>query len=257
MIGGILPEGVHHVDTRTELTDAPLHPDEERYIARSVEGRRREFTTTRACARRALARLGIPPVPILPGARGAPQWPTGVVGSMTHCAGYRAAVVASSDETLTIGIDAETNAPLPQGVLEAVASPQEAAAVHALGRAHPGVRWDRLVFSAKESVYKAWFPLTERFLTFEDATITWDVPADGATCTSGGFRAELLVGGPWPTGRLLRGRWNLQDGLLCTSVVLPAPGRTRSAQWDRSSSVEPESAAVEEAGLTAVEIRPK
>jgi 4'-phosphopantetheinyl transferase EntD len=234
MIGDTLPAGVHYADTRTELDDAPLHPGEEQYIAQSVAGRRREFTTTRACARRALARLGIPPVPILPGVRGAPQWPAGVVGSMTHCAGYRAAAVARSHETLTIGIDAEANEPLPEGVLKAVASPQEAAALHALGRTHPEVHWDRLLFSAKESVYKAWFPLTERFLTFEEATVTWDAPADGGTYTSdgggtytsGGFSAELLVDGPWPTGRLLSGRWNLQDGLLCTSIVLPARGRT-------------------------------
>ncbi|MFF0740134.1 4'-phosphopantetheinyl transferase [Streptomyces sp. NPDC004111] len=226
MIGGTLPAGVHHADTRTELTDPPLHPGEEEYIALSVDGRRREFTTTRACARRALAALGIASVPILPGVRGAPQWPAGVVGSMTHCTGYRAAAVASTADTLTVGIDAEVNEPLPDGVLEAVSFPHEAAAVHALGRTQPQVRWDRLLFSAKESVYKAWFPLTERFLTFEDARITWDVPGDGRTVTAGRFTAELLVGGPWPTGRLLPGRWNLQDGLLCTSIVLPARLRT-------------------------------
>ncbi|MGW6568825.1 4'-phosphopantetheinyl transferase family protein [Streptomyces sp. NPDC054975] len=221
MIGEILPAGVHHADSRTDLTYEPLHPEEEQHIALSVDTRRREFTTTRACARKALARLGLPSVPILPGPRGAPQWPAGVVGSMTHCAGYRAAAVAHAGDALTIGIDAEPNEPLPDGVLEAVAFPQEAAAVHALGRTHPGVCWDRLLFSAKESVYKAWFPLTERFLTFEDATITWDTPSDARPTTSGGFQAELLVEGPWPTGRHLPGRWTVRDGLLCTSIVLP------------------------------------
>ncbi|MFD3513677.1 4'-phosphopantetheinyl transferase [Streptomyces sp. NPDC058657] len=225
MIGGALPDGVHHADSRTDLVDVPLHPGEERYIAPSVDSRRREFTTTRACARKALAALGIASVPILPGVRGAPRWPDGVVGSMTHCEGYRAAAVAPADAFLTLGIDAEENGPLPDGILETIAFPQEQAAVHALRRTHPAVRWDRLLFSAKESVYKAWFPLTERFLTFEDARITWEAPADGSAATSGGFTAELLVGGPWPTGRRLRGRWNLQDGLLCTAIALPARGR--------------------------------
>ncbi|MFJ3586828.1 4'-phosphopantetheinyl transferase [Streptomyces sp. NPDC090127] len=221
MIGEILPPGVQYADSRTDLTHEPLHPDEERHIALSVATRRREFTTTRTCARRALSRLGVPSVPILPGPRGAPRWPAGIVGSMTHCVGYRAAAVAHAADALTIGIDAEPNEPLPDGVLEAIASPQEAATVHALGRARTGVCWDRLLFSAKESVYKAWFPLTARFLTFEDATVTWDAPSDARQATTGTFHAELLVEGPWPTGRRLPGRWTVHGGLLCTSVVLP------------------------------------
>lgn len=220
MIGDILPAGVRYADSRTDLTHEPLHPEEEQHIALAVDTRRREFTTTRTCARKALAGLGIPSVPILPGQRGAPQWPTGVVGSMTHCVGYRAAAVARAGEALTIGIDAEPNEPLPDGVLEAIAFPKESAAVDALGRTNTGVCWDRLLFSAKESVYKAWFPLTERFLSFEDATITFDVDGDSRTGTSGGFHAELLVEGPWPTGRRMAGRWSVRDGLLGTSIVL-------------------------------------
>ncbi|MEU9701202.1 4'-phosphopantetheinyl transferase superfamily protein [Streptomyces sp. NPDC047981] len=221
MIGDILPAGVPYADSRTDLPHAPLHPEEEQHIALAVDVRRREFTTTRACARKALAGLGVPSVPILPGRRGAPQWPAGVVGSMTHCAGYRAAAVARADRTLTIGIDAEPNAPLPDGVLEAVAFPGEGDAVRSLARVNSAVCWDRLLFSAKESVYKAWFPLTERFIGFEEATIDLDVGGDSRNRTSGEFLAELLVEGPWPTGRRMTGRWTVRDGLICTAIVLP------------------------------------
>jgi 4'-phosphopantetheinyl transferase EntD len=74
--------------------EAVLFPEEEAVIARAVPKRRQEFTTARHCARTALATLGAPPAPILPGEMGAPTWPPGYVGTMTHCAGYRAAAIA-------------------------------------------------------------------------------------------------------------------------------------------------------------------
>jgi 4'-phosphopantetheinyl transferase EntD len=89
--------------------------------AAAVEGavaERREFGTVRHCARKALLRIGVPPVPVLPDVDGAPRWPVGVVGSMTHCAGYRAAAVARSSELCSVGIDAEPHAPLPDDSLD-------------------------------------------------------------------------------------------------------------------------------------------
>ncbi|WP_158717200.1 4'-phosphopantetheinyl transferase family protein [Streptomyces sp. NRRL F-4474] len=77
----------------------------------AVAARRREFATVRRCARQSLAALGIPPMPLLPGERGAPLWPRGTVGSMTHCLGYRAAAAARADEITALGIDAEPHQP--------------------------------------------------------------------------------------------------------------------------------------------------
>jgi 4'-phosphopantetheinyl transferase EntD len=48
------------------------------------------------------------------------------------------------------------------GVLDRISLPDERAMLGDL--AAPGPRWDLLLFSAKESVYKAWFPLTGRWL---------------------------------------------------------------------------------------------
>ena len=104
-----------------------LFPAEEAAIARAVAKRRSEFATGRACARAALAKLGLPPVPIVPGLRGAPQWPAGVTGSITHCAGYRASAVARLTDVAGIGLDAEPNDALPGGVLERIAVAQEQA----------------------------------------------------------------------------------------------------------------------------------
>src|SRR6202034_758387 len=123
------------------------------------------------------------------GARGEPRWPAGVVGSITHCAGYPACAVARTVDLVTVGIDAEPNEALPSGVLAEDASTRERERLRELARHEPAVCWDRLLFSAKEAVYKAWFPLAERWLGFEDATVSID-PAQGT------FEARLLVSGP-------------------------------------------------------------
>jgi hypothetical protein len=81
VIEQILPPGVAAEEAFGDLPDVVLFPDEETVVANAVEKRRREFATARACARAALAKLGVPPVPIVPGHRGAPRWPQGVVGS--------------------------------------------------------------------------------------------------------------------------------------------------------------------------------
>jgi 4'-phosphopantetheinyl transferase EntD len=86
-----------------------------------------------------------------------------------------------------------------------------------LEHAPAGVHWDRLIFSAKESVYKAWFPLTRRWLDFDEAAITLDP-------SSGTFSARLLVPPPFVGGRSLTGfdgRFLVQDGLVLTAIVLP------------------------------------
>ena len=80
MLADMLPPEVAAVEAFGDLLDIVLFPEEEAVLVRAVDKRRREFTTARACARAALATLGLPPAPIVPGLRGAPQWPPGVVG---------------------------------------------------------------------------------------------------------------------------------------------------------------------------------
>jgi 4'-phosphopantetheinyl transferase EntD len=217
VIEEILPPPVASVEAFGDLPDAVLLPGEEAVVAAAVEKRRREFTTVRVCARAALAKIGVPPAPIIPGQRGAPQWPPGVVGSMTHCAGYRASAVALDRDIVTIGLDAEPHDKLPDGVLGVVSCAAERAELAALTAARPDVCWDRMLFSAKESVYKAWFPLTHRWLNFEEASVSFD-PVRGI------FSARLLVEGPIVNGAVLtgfEGRWAVSHGLIVTAIFIP------------------------------------
>ncbi|WP_406005770.1 4'-phosphopantetheinyl transferase superfamily protein [Streptomyces sp. NBC_00637] len=228
MIGELLPESVVAVEAFgeegvREFGDAPLYPQEEALLERAVAKRRREFTVVRSCARRAMEKLGVPAQPVLPGERGAPQWPDGLTGSMTHCEGYCAAALVRSADLASLGIDAEPHEGLPEGVLSAVALPAEAERLGGLAAGHPEVHWDRLLFSAKESVYKAWFPLTRRWLDFSEADIDL-TPATGPDgSTHGVFRARLLVPGPVVGGHRLGhfdGRWTVRRGLVATAVTV-------------------------------------
>ncbi len=218
MIEAILPAAAHAAESLGEREPPPLLRGEEELVAGAVAKRRREFAAGRDCARRALAALSVPPAPILSGPRGEPLWPAGVVGSIAHCAGYAAAAVARAEEVAALGIDAEPHAPLPPGVLETIARPEELDRIEALAAAQPAIHWDRLLFCAKESIYKAWYPLTGRPLEFGEASVSFD-PGRG------GFGARLLVPAPAVGGKRWnepRGRWLVAGGLALTAVAVMA-----------------------------------
>ncbi|QBJ98154.1 4'-phosphopantetheinyl transferase superfamily protein [Rhodococcus sp. ABRD24] len=219
MIERILPAGIASSELFEDPPGLQPHPQEESLIARAVEKRRREFIGARHCARLAMADLGVDPAPILRGDKGSPVWPRGIVGSLTHCDGYRAAVLGHAMQVRALGIDAEPNGPLPNGVLDAVSRPEERAWLATVDSSV--VHWDRLLFCAKETTYKAWFPLTGRWLGFEDAHITFTSDADGADGTMGSFHSRLLVPGGTLDGPPLAsfdGRWIVSDGLIVTSI---------------------------------------
>jgi 4'-phosphopantetheinyl transferase EntD len=103
-------------------------------------------------------------------------------------------------------------------MLDLIARDEERVRLAALAGQAPGVSWDRLLFSAKESVYKTWYPLARRWLGFESADIVIDAHA-------GTLTARLLVPAPVVNGApltVLPGRWLASGGLLVTAIVLPA-----------------------------------
>ncbi|GHH58270.1 4'-phosphopantetheinyl transferase [Lentzea cavernae] len=214
MLEQLLPPPIAAVERYDDAEPVELFPEEEAQIGNAVAKRRFEFGTVRACAREAMRRLDVAPAAILPGPKREPLWPEGVVGSLTHCQGYRAAALARASDFATIGIDAEPHQPAPDGVLGAIAIPAELDRMPGLRAADPKICWDRLLFSAKESTYKAWFPVTRRWLGFEDADIT--LGADGT------FHSRILLPDSPITG--FDGRWLVQGDVLVTSIAVPAGG---------------------------------
>jgi len=214
----LLPATVETEHATTDASGDVLFPAEQAAVAGAVAKRRAEFATVRDCARRALNRLGHPPAPILPGPTREPEWPAGVVGSLTHCDGYRAAAVARTGDILTVGVDAETHEPLPGGVARLVTVGDEPRRLAQLTDAVPGVAWDRVLFSAKESIYKAWFPLARAWLDFTECELTIDPDA-------GTFTGRLLVAGPTIGSRTIErftGRWVIHASHILTAAWEPA-----------------------------------
>ncbi len=209
-LDAILPEGAVAVERgAVEAQDAgpaetpELYPVEEELIAGASEGRRREFAEARWCAREALRRLGVAAGAIPADGSGAPVWPDGVVGSITHKGGYRAAVVARRENLAGIGIDAEPDERLPAGVLEAIASAAELDRVEALLERRPGLAWDRLLFCAKEAAVKAAYPMGPGFGGVRSVEVSLDPRAQ-----------TLTVGVEHAEGPTVRGAWVQRAGLL-------------------------------------------
>jgi 4'-phosphopantetheinyl transferase EntD len=212
MIERLLPPGVVSTEAWGDEQSALIFPEERAQIGNAVASRLQEFATCRSLARRALSQLGIPQTPILRGGRGEPLWPPGVVGSITHCTGYRAAAAAECTRMASLGIDAEVHDALPQEVVESVLVDEEIAWLeNAPDRRH----WDRVLFSAKESIYKAWFPLTRRWLDFKGVQVTIEI-------AEGTFHARPLGKMPEESGKILRrisGCFLIDDDILITAAL--------------------------------------
>ncbi len=221
MIETICPERVACCSARSNTFGAgielsSLFEIEEQGLGKAVPERRLEFRIGRACARRALVRLGSDPVAIPIGASREPLWPEGVVGSISHCEGLVMAAVAKRSNYQSIGIDAEVNQALPREVFSTVFSEDELNRLDALPSI--GVCWDRLVFSAKESVFKTWYPLEKAWLDFTDCDVTIQPSMQMFTAH---VRATLHRNGPC-TERNYVGRFVFDATHLVTAIFCPS-----------------------------------
>jgi 4'-phosphopantetheinyl transferase EntD len=194
-----------------------LLPEELHHVAAVVPRRRREFTAGRNCARAALRALGVQAGAIGVGTRRAPQFPEGISGTITHTDGYCAASVIRRGVVLSIGIDAECNAALEEGVAALVLRDDERAWLRRLpdaGASH----WSTLVFSAKEAFYKAYFQLCQIELEFADASVELDPGRMSFSLRL--WRRDLP---DYFRQRRFEGRFSVDSGHVYTAIALPHP----------------------------------
>ena len=192
-----------------------LLPGEEDILGpRALEQRRRYFALGRAAARDALAELGLPEVVIGRGPAGEPLWPDGIVGAISHAGDTAVAVVGRNTDYAGLGVDVEELARGPSArAARLVCRPSEMewADVEA------GTRRLTMLFSAKEAVFKAVFPMSRVWLGFADAELAW-------VAERCGFDARLLKGaGPsLPAGSVLPVYCTLTDTqVLSTAYCRP------------------------------------
>lgn len=142
-----------------------LLTEEAAAFAGSVVKVRRASGAARIVARQLLQQFGHPPCALPKGAAGAPVWPAGIIGSMAHDSRIAVAAVGMRGDVGALGVDIEPAEPLPSELLDLVATPQEQ-----LKLAYDAYR-GRLLFVAKEAVYKAVYPLDRMFLEHHDVEI--------------------------------------------------------------------------------------
>ena len=209
----MLPAGTRCVELHSSAQDLTrfhsLAPAERQLVENAVDRRKADFGDSRWCAHQAMQPL-TEDQPIMRGVRGMPVFPVGITGSLTHTEGFRAALVGRSQRWRSLGIDAEPARKLPDGVLQAISNRQERRRLSKLA-VENGVEFaETVLFSAKEATYKAWFPLTHRFLDFDQADI--DVRSDGT------FTSYLLTR-PVPVP-FIQGRWLVRDGVVVTLAAV-------------------------------------
>lgn len=216
----ILPTVVEAAEVLLPAALTELTAREATQIRSAREKRVREFQAGRHCARAALARLGITGFSLLNDPDRAPCWPPGVAGSLTHTTvaekrTWSGVAVARIADLASIGIDAEPNEDLDAKLWPRILYGDERNALEAEASADRG-KLARLVFSAKESVYKCQYALSRQFLEFSDVSLEWDA-------RRGTFVGTLRRdAGPFETGRRFPGRFLATDTVLLTAVVLEA-----------------------------------
>jgi 4'-phosphopantetheinyl transferase EntD len=211
LLDGVFPADIAVAWSRVSDAPAALFPEEDALLVKAVAKRRREFAHGRSCARRALAVHGAAPAPLLVGAAREPLWPHGFVGSITHDRELCVAVAARGDAYAGVGVDVEPDEALTPPVAAHIWSPAEAEAALALGVV-PADSAAKLVFAAKEAVYKCQFLVTRTYIGFHGVRVDL---ADGS------FSAELTAPvSSLPSGFRFSGRWRRAHDELFAAVWL-------------------------------------
>ncbi|MDJ0954062.1 MAG: 4'-phosphopantetheinyl transferase superfamily protein [Acidimicrobiia bacterium] len=215
-----LPEFVAVAHGSTNMDPLPdLCAAEAEYVhERAVETRRRNFTVGRYAAHCALDLLKADSGPILRGDHGQPIWPSGVVGSITHAGETVAVAVARSEHSGGIGLDIEQVGRFFPELISHIAFGDERSRLEAIDETNRA-RATIELFSAKEALYKAFFPRIGEFFGFSAAEITPEEP--------GRHLARLLqhLDPHYPPDRYFAVDTAWHDDAVLASVVLPVDQR--------------------------------
>jgi 4'-phosphopantetheinyl transferase EntD len=157
-------------ELRESADPALLWPAEAKYLGRAVKKRVQEFAAGRLCARRLLSEFSIHDFPLEVADDRQPVWPERLVGSITHTAGFCAAVVAERKRIASVGMDCEISGSVKQELWSSICVSLEIDWLRSLPKSQQSAA-ATLIFSAKEAFYKCQYPLLRERLTFHDARL--------------------------------------------------------------------------------------
>lgn len=217
-LAALFPADVVAADLREAAPRGLLTAQELSCVNHCANERIEQFAAGRLCARLALEALGITGFSLMPASDRQPLWPAGVTGSITHTAGYAAAVVGRRGALRSLGVDSEVVAQVHEELWPGITAPSELARLHALPEAAARAQ-AAVLFAAKEAFYKSQFPLTGEWLLFADVVI--EIVADDSEDT-GHFR--ILPQRPLAVGREVRGelagRYRLHGPLVTAGLAM-------------------------------------
>lgn len=166
---------IYHCEFNTECYSDTffnsLHIEFPNILKTAVVKRRAEFLAGRYCAMRCLQRLNFINTPIGIGNSRQPIWPDSVVGSISHCSHHAVAVTGKAEYFSGIGVDIEwqVNDRTFNNLANKILCKDEQ---NHLGDSHENQRFIfTLIFSVKESFFKAAYPLVGRYFDFDAISV--------------------------------------------------------------------------------------
>ena len=219
----IIPRDVFWKIAEPWMWQTPLNTEEEALIEKAVDKRKSEFRAGRHCAHALFNAQGIACNALLKGVQREPAWPQGWVGSISHTKGLCVVAIAPKSRYQSIGLDVEQATPLSADVLDLICNPQEQDRLNAIkfrhGNEFASAPLDKVIFSAKESIHKTYFPLNHHTLDFLDAQIALEA-------SEGTFEAIIVNPEPRPRTCIdrLSGRFSINRDFVASCIVLEQQG---------------------------------
>ena len=183
-------------------------------LNRAVDKRQAEFLAGRYAARQVLQTLGYCDIQIPVGQHRSPVWPEDIVASITHTSNTAICAAAAKDDVHYLGIDLENHVSTKTAleIKSGVLLEQEERLLRTLPVAFEAAF--TLIFSAKESVFKALYPFVQEYFDFHAAALK------SVCLDSGKISFELTedLAPGFAAGTLVTGDFLITSEIVFTSI---------------------------------------
>jgi 4'-phosphopantetheinyl transferase EntD len=206
-----LPERLKLLAPGTESTllavdavhNSGLHGPELVAVTNAVDTRKSQFASGRAAVRSCSTRLGFTNLTVPVGRNREPIWPAGMAGSISHTSQWAVAWVADQYRYEGLGVDLEDAAKLPENAWALILSDEESSLVDASADTQLAAT---VLFSTKESIYKAIYPTVQRFVDFREVSLVFEEESGRLSPQLLGKLSDELAGCGLEIGFRLYGR---------------------------------------------------